>query len=140
LKIAIRQTLARRRENARFEDLDDIPESASPRVDPRSSPEQIAVRNEIREVLQRAIDELPPTLRTVLMLRQIEGMNASEAAEVLDISEDNLNVRLHRAKIALREKLIEKTGEQGPNLFMFEAPRCERLIRQIFESLPLPAR
>jgi RNA polymerase sigma-70 factor (ECF subfamily) len=140
LKIAVHEALARHRDNARFEDLDDIPEAVTPRTDPRCSPEQAAVRSEIREVLQRAIDELPPTLRTVFMLREIEGMNASEAAEVLEISEDNLNVRLHRAKAALREKLIELAGEQGPNLFLFEAPRCERLIQQVFEHIYHPLR
>jgi RNA polymerase sigma-70 factor (ECF subfamily) len=135
LKIALHETLARHRENARFEDLDDIPESDVPRVDSRRSPEQLAVRSEIREVLQGAIDELPPTLRTVFMLREVEGMSASEAAEILEITEDNLNVRLHRAKAMLREKLTERAGEQGPNLFLFEAPRCERLVRRIFENL-----
>jgi len=105
LRIAIHEALARYRENARFEDLDEISESEKAHADPCSSPEQIAVRGEIREMVQRAIDELPPTLRTVLMLRQIEGMSISEAAEVLEISQDNLNVRLHRAKAALREKL-----------------------------------
>jgi len=140
LKIAIHETLARHRENARFVDLDDIPESDVPRADARRSPEQIAARSEIREVLQRTIDGLPPTLRTVFMLREIEGMSASEAAEILEISEDNLNVRFHRAKAALREKFIERAGEQGPSLFMFEAPRCERLIRQIFDHIQPPVR
>jgi RNA polymerase sigma-70 factor, ECF subfamily len=138
LKIAIHATLARHRENARFEDLDDIPESEVPRTDPGRSPEQTPARSEIAQVLQRAIDELPPTLRMVFMLREVEGMSPSEAAEVLEISEDNLNVRLHRAKAALREKLIERAGEQGPNLFIFDAPRCERLIRQVFDQIHHP--
>jgi RNA polymerase sigma-70 factor (ECF subfamily) len=135
LRIAIREALARYRENARFEDLDEIAESEMLAADPRSSPEQMLARGEIREVVQRAIDELPPTLRTVLMLREIEGMTTAEAAEVLEISEDNVNVRLHRAKAKLREKLIERAGEEGPHLFLFEAPRCERLVRRVFEQI-----
>ena len=62
-------------------------------------------------------------------------MSTTEAAEVLDISEDNLKVRLHRAKAALREKLVERAGEEGPHLFIFEAPRCERLVQRIFEQI-----
>jgi len=135
LRIAIHAALARHRGNARFEDLDEIVESEAPRTDPRSSPEQLAARSEVREVVQRAIDELPATLRTVLMLREIEGMSTTEAAEVLDISEDNLKVRLHRAKAALREKLVEQAGEEGPHLFIFEAPRCESLVQRIFEQI-----
>jgi RNA polymerase sigma-70 factor (ECF subfamily) len=135
LRIAIHEALARYRDNARFEDLDEIAESDAAHADPRSSPEQLAARGEIREVVHRAIDELPPTLRTVLMLREIEGMSTAEAAEVLDISEENLKVRLHRAKAILREKLIDRAGEEGPHLFLFEAPRCDRLVRRVFEQI-----
>lgn len=139
LRIAIHEALARHRENARFEDLDSIPESEpTAQADPRNSPEQMVARGEIRAVLQEAVDELPPTLRLVLMLREIEGMSPAEAAEILEISEDNLNVRLHRAKAALREKLIERAGEEGPDLFLFEAPRCERLVQRVFEHIHQP--
>ena len=75
--------------NNRFEDLDEVAESEMPRTDPSSSPEQLALRGEIRDYVQHAIDELPPTLRTVLMLREIEDMSTAEAAEVLEISEDS---------------------------------------------------
>lgn len=135
LKITLHAALARYRENARFEDLDEIAESRRGQTDPRGSPEQVVARGELREVVRRAIDELPPTLRAVLMLREIEGMSTAEAAEVLDIKEDNLNVRLHRAKAALREKLIELAGDEGPHLFLFEAPRCQRLVERVFEEI-----
>lgn len=135
LRIALHEALARYRDSARFEELDDIAESEAGHTDPRSSPEQMAARGEIRDVVKRAIDELPPTLRTVLMLREIEGMSTPEAAAVLEISEDNLNVRLHRAKAALREKLVERAGEEGPHLFLFEAPRCDGLVRRVFEQI-----
>ena len=136
LKIALHEALARYRNNARFDNLDEIAETQAVYADPRrSNPERVAARCEIRDVVKRAIDELPPTLRTVLMIREIEEMSVAEAAEVLDISEDNVNVRLHRAKAALREKLIERAGEEGPHLFLFEAPRCERLVQRVFEHI-----
>jgi len=135
LKIALHEALARCRDKAHFEDLDEIAESDVAHGDPRSGPEQTLARSEMRDLVKRAIDELPPTLRTVLMLREIEGMSTAEAAEVLEISEDNLNVRLHRAKAALRERLIERAGDEGPHLFIFEAPRCERLVRRAFEQI-----
>jgi RNA polymerase sigma-70 factor, ECF subfamily len=117
LRIALHEALARYRDNARFEDLDEIVEFDAGHSDSRSNPEQMVARGEIREVVKQAIDELPPTLRTVLMLREIEGLSTAEAAVVLEISEDNLNVRVHRAKATLREKLIERAGEEGPHLF-----------------------
>ena|SRR5438105_4560014 len=135
LRIALHEALARKHENARFEDLDEIAESAAPRSDPARSPEQIAARGEINDVVKQAIDELPPTLRTVVMLREIEGMSSAEAAEILEISEDNVNVRLHRAKAVLRQKLIERVGEEKPHLFLFEAPRCENLVQGVFKRI-----
>jgi RNA polymerase sigma-70 factor (ECF subfamily) len=135
LRIAIHEALARYRDNARFEDLDELAGSEVVLTDPRSSPEQVVAHGEMKEFIQRAIDNLSPTLRTVLMLRAIEDLSTAEAAEVLDISEDNLKVRLHRAKAALREKLVEVAGEQGPHLFLFEAPRCERLVQRVFEHI-----
>jgi RNA polymerase sigma-70 factor (ECF subfamily) len=135
LKIAMNEAIARYRHNARFEDLDEIAELRAGHREPVRSPEQIVARAEIQECVKRAIDGLPPTLRTVLMLRAIEGMNSAEAAAVLEISEDNLNVRLHRAKSALRDELAELAGELGPHLFLFEVPRCNRLVRQILDHI-----
>ena len=135
LRIALNQAIARHRQNARFEDLDEIAELRSGQAESIHTPEQIVARSEIQEVVKRAIDKLPPTLRTVLMLRAIEGMNSAEAAEVLEISEDNLNVRLHRAKSALRDELAELAEQVGPHLFSFEAPRCKRLVRQVLNEL-----
>ena len=52
--------------------------------------------------MQQAIDSLPPTLKEVLILREIEGIEAKEACELLQITETNLYVRLHRARERVR--------------------------------------
>ena len=52
--------------------------------------------------MQQAIDSLPPTLKEVLILRDIEGIEAKEACELLQITETNLYVRLHRARERVR--------------------------------------
>jgi RNA polymerase sigma-70 factor (ECF subfamily) len=135
LRIAIHEALARYRENACFEDLDELEQTQVATTALGGSPERSAAREEVRDLLQQAIDELPPTLRTVLILREIEGMSTAEAAEALELTENNLKVRLHRAKAILREKLAARAGEEGPHLFLFEAPRCERLVRRVFEHL-----
>jgi RNA polymerase sigma-70 factor (ECF subfamily) len=135
LRIALNQALARIRQNARFADLDGFDQLRADQTGSSDTPEQIVARSEIQEVVKQAIDRLPPTLRTVLMLRAIEGMNSAEAAELLEISEDNLNVRLHRAKTALRNELAGLAEEVGPHLFLFEAPRCQALVRRVLDRL-----
>ena len=60
---------------------------------------------ELREHIDRAILLLPDALRAAIVLRDIEGLSTSEAAQALGITESAVKVRLHRARLALRRSL-----------------------------------
>ena len=68
-------------------------------------PDQNVLNDELRRVLDAAVATLPPTLRSVFVLRDIEGLSTAETAEALGLTETNVKVRLHRARLALRERL-----------------------------------
>lgn len=68
-------------------------------------PEEDLLRDEARAELNRAIDELPPSLRSVFVLRDIEGLSTEETAEALDLSVSAVKSRLMRARLKLRERL-----------------------------------
>ena len=68
-------------------------------------PEQRATDEELSQSLSRALASLTPEHREVILLRDIEGLTAPEAAASLDVSVDALKSRLHRARAALREAL-----------------------------------
>ena len=55
--------------------------------------------------MREAIDSLPETFRTVLMLRDIEGLSSQETASMLNITPNAVKLRLHRARMALRTLL-----------------------------------
>jgi RNA polymerase sigma-70 factor (ECF subfamily) len=74
-------------------------------VDWAWEPERVVLNAELRSVLESAVVALPPTLRGVFVLRDIEGLSTAEAAEVLGLTETNVKVRLHRARLVLRERL-----------------------------------
>ncbi len=74
-------------------------------VDWSSLPDNIALNNELHHVLDKAVEGLSPTLRSVFVLRDIEGLSTAEVAEALSLTETNVKVRLHRARLALREQL-----------------------------------
>jgi RNA polymerase sigma-70 factor, ECF subfamily len=74
-------------------------------ADPGRDPEQQAVGTERRRALQNALRALPGPYRAVLFLREMEGLSTREVATVLDISEDNVKARLHRARVALQKRL-----------------------------------
>ncbi len=68
-------------------------------------PEQEAERREVRGLVRDAIDRLPESYRTVLVLRDIEGMDGITVAELLGINPNAVHQRLHRARLALRTLL-----------------------------------
>jgi RNA polymerase sigma-70 factor (ECF subfamily) len=68
-------------------------------------PEDAAFDAEVRSVLDAAVRELPDIYRAVFLLRDVEELSTDEAAQVLDVSEDVVKTRLHRARLALRQKL-----------------------------------
>lgn len=76
-------------------------------------PEDYLMRGEAREELARAIEELPPTLRSVFVLRDIEGFSTEETADTLDLSISAVKSRLMRARLTLRERLSVYFS-QGP--------------------------
>jgi RNA polymerase sigma-70 factor (ECF subfamily) len=76
------------------------------------NPESLVLTDELRQAMDEGIDSLPEPLRAVFVLRDIEGLSTNEAAEVLDISPGNLKVRLHRARLLLREYLAAYFNEK----------------------------
>lgn len=71
------------------------------------NPQKQVERSERQQLVRKAIDQLPPDYRTVVVLRDLEQLSTAEAARILEISEGALRVRLHRARQALRA-LLEK--------------------------------
>ena len=68
-------------------------------------PERDFESSETRTALENAIRELPEKLRAVFVMRELEGLSTEETAEALDVSIDVVKVRLHRARLQLRERL-----------------------------------
>ena len=65
----------------------------------------LAERDEVRGLIRAAIDQLPETFRTVLLLRDIEEFDTTTTAELLGVNENVVKTRLHRARQALRTLL-----------------------------------
>lgn len=68
-------------------------------------PEEDFATAEAHAVLERAITELPPSLRSVFVMRELEGLSTDETARALEVTPANVKVRLHRARLWLRERL-----------------------------------
>lgn len=82
-----------------------------PAVDWPEPCDRLLERREIRELVREAIDRLPESYRTVLLLRDIEEMDTAEVARALEITENAVKIRLHRVRQALRELLDARMRE-----------------------------
>ena len=69
------------------------------------------------------------------MLRDIEELSTTDAAEALEITEENVKVRLHRARAMLRKSLYAQAGLQRQEAFQFHAVRCDRVVKNVLERI-----
>ncbi len=87
--------------------LDD--ETARDRVrDFRPLPDESASREELRAGLRAAVEDLPPHYRIVLVLRDMEELGTRETAEALGLPASTVKMRLHRARLMVRQRLEEQ--------------------------------
>ncbi|MBS0349527.1 MAG: RNA polymerase sigma factor [Proteobacteria bacterium] len=103
------------------------------------TPETLAMRNDLRRLIEHAIDDLPEHYRHVFMLRAVEGLSVDETAASLGISGVNTKVRLLRARALLRESLGQRLGPLLENVFAFDGQRCDRIVAQVCARLGLAA-
>ena len=96
------------------------------------NPEAGTATAEARELLEQAINHLPESYRTVVVLREVEEMSVAETAECLEISQENVKVRLHRARNLLRKRLYGLFGSKVSDMFRFHLSRCDRVVRGVF--------
>jgi RNA polymerase sigma-70 factor (ECF subfamily) len=104
-RITVNAALHRVRERAPREYAEEPGEALEEAADWSAASEDPAVAAELRERLEAALDHLAPDFRAAVVLRDVEGLSAREAAAVLNISEAALKSRLHRGRVLLREML-----------------------------------
>jgi RNA polymerase sigma-70 factor (ECF subfamily) len=103
-----------------------------------SDPEQTMAQDQIREILEQAIDELPLAFRTVLVARLIEEMSVEETADLLGLRTETVKTRLHRARRLLRAALEKRFGAVLRDAFPFDGERCQRMADRVFARLSFP--
>ena len=94
-----------RKEKARVKYLPETDYEDAVVHDWRNDPEKAAMNAELRDVLHSGLARLRPELRTVIVLRDVQGLSSQEAAEILDITVANSKSQLHRARVLLRDYL-----------------------------------
>ena len=139
-RIALNEAFARRQKMQRTDSLAaHAGEDGGALMDTITSaqpdPERQAYAEELRRVLEHAVDELPESYRTVFMLRDIEGLSTSETGAGLGIGDEAVKTRLHRARAMIRRSVSAQLGTLTASAFQFQAPRCDRVVAAVLESI-----
>jgi RNA polymerase sigma-70 factor (ECF subfamily) len=139
-RIVVREAITRRRKGAR-EEPGGLMESAAGSADvdnfraPQVDPERQAYAGELARLLETAVDSLPESYRAVFMLREIEGLSTSETAAGLDLGEEAVKTRLHRARAMVRRAVTTRIGAATSLAFGFHASRCDRVVDAVLRRI-----
>lgn len=145
-RIALNEALGRRRRRRPVVDLAALETQGArdqarvvpfPGTEAESDPERAAARQEIRRLLERAIDDLPGPFRVVFVMRAIEEMSVAETASYLGLREETVKTRLHRARRLLRRALDERLASALEGTFPFAGARCARITQRVLVRLAL---
>ncbi len=100
-----------------------------------SNPEHEAGREQVRKVLERAVDELPDPFRMTFILREVQGLSTEETATRLAILPETVKTRLHRARRLLRANIEKTLSPRFADLFPFDGERCVRMADRVIDRL-----
>ncbi|MGB7622512.1 MAG: RNA polymerase sigma factor [Terriglobia bacterium] len=138
MRIAVHEALARVRRRSRNQQLDEPDfdgESHLNHIDASPDPEQTTSDAELRQLLEEAVLDLPEQYRIVVMMRDVEELSTSETAAALEITEENVKVRLHRGRAMMRRGLFARVGETAKETFSFMGVRCDRVVARVLQRL-----
>ncbi len=102
------------------------------------TPEASAARMQVRQLIEKAVGDLPPAFRVVFVMRDIEDCSIQETADFLGIPPETVKTRLHRARRLLRSALDETIGAGMKGAFPFLGARCQRMTEAVLARLDLP--
>lgn len=142
-RIALNEAYGRLRRRRTTVDLDQLETSAQragsviafPNQSGGQDPAEALARGQLRRMLEDAVDELPEAFRLVYILRDVEGCSVSETAAALELREETVKTRLHRARRQLRQALQERFASSIEGAFQFLGERCQRMTDQVMARI-----
>ena len=97
------------------------------------TPESELLQQELRKLMESAIDKLPADYRAVYIMREVEEMSIKTIAADLDLTEANVKVRMHRARKLLQQELKKRLGPT--ELYKFGSARCDRIVFSVLRTI-----
>jgi RNA polymerase sigma-70 factor (ECF subfamily) len=102
---------------------------------PNPDPEHALYGRELSVVLESLIERLPESFRVVFVMREVEGLSTAETAACLEINEETVKTRLHRAKGLLKGQLDRQLGPASAGVYAFHLRRCDRVVTGVMAEI-----
>ena len=140
-RLLLNECFARLRRSARRQNVTAIVspnlpiEFTSMAANESETPDTELARAQMRDLLERKLDELPENFRTVFVLRSVEEMSVDETAGCLGIPEETVRSRHFRAKSMLRESLARELNLAERDVFQFGGAHCDRVVAKVLARL-----
>jgi RNA polymerase sigma factor (sigma-70 family) len=99
----------------------------------KENTETQVLNNELSHILEKSLERIPIHYRTIFLLREVEGMNVAETADMLNLTPVNVKVRLNRAKNLLQKEL-EKYYSKA-QLYDFNLIHCDSVVENVFAAI-----
>jgi RNA polymerase sigma-70 factor (ECF subfamily) len=131
-RIAVHEASARLRRRGRQIDIEESMPTLASAV---AGPEQRAADHELGQTIEAAVEALPQVYGSVFMLREVEGLSTAETATCLEINEETVKTRLHRARRLLRNYITARMGAQVRETFEFAGARCDRTVAAVMARI-----
>jgi RNA polymerase sigma-70 factor (ECF subfamily) len=93
------------------------------------------MRGELEQLLRSALDRLPQPYRSVFMLRAVEQLSTADTAKSLDLTEEAVKTRLHRARALMRRELESRLGSALTESYAFLGDRCDHAVAAVMERI-----
>ncbi|HLN01545.1 MAG TPA: RNA polymerase sigma factor [Bryobacteraceae bacterium] len=138
-RIAFHEALARSRKGKRWTQIEDQSGEVIAEVNRRqttsTTPETEAIRGQLGQMLEAAVDALPERYRSVFVLREVEQLSTTETADCLGLSEEAVKTRLHRSRALLRRDLESRIGPAIAEAYSFLGARCDRTVARVLKRI-----
>jgi RNA polymerase sigma-70 factor (ECF subfamily) len=142
-RITLNEALARKRRRRSTVEFEALQHGTNAPIEPSviagsaQDPELTAAQQQLRKLLEQAVDQLPDSLRTVFVMRDVEELSTVDTARLLGLGEPTVKTRLHRARRMLRQILGDHIAASLNDVFPFERQRCDLLVERVLTQVGL---
>ncbi len=125
----------RKREKLSFKNeiMQDVNDQSKPLFTSTSNTGKVVHNRELGNAIEHALSEIPYDYRITFSLREINGFSVAETADLLNISEANVKVRLNRAKTMLKDKLAQSYSNK--ELYEFNLIYCDAIVNKVMKKI-----